>query len=111
MNIEDFRSFCLSLGEVEEKIPFGHFSPRFASVLVFYIGGHMFCLTDMDSFHMVNIATTPAEKGGILERYGCVGVPLNPALKNWISIRLGEDMKDAEVYRLVARAYEIVKAR
>ena len=42
MNIEDYREFCLSLGEdVEEKLPFTAF--RYASgVLAFYVHGHMF---------------------------------------------------------------------
>ena len=42
MNIEDYRNYCLSLGEdVEEKFPFTAF--RYAgNVLVFYVCGHMF---------------------------------------------------------------------
>ncbi len=38
MNIEDFRDYCLSLGnpgEVEEKTPFGKFARRYESILVF----------------------------------------------------------------------------
>lgn len=111
MNIEELRDFCLGLGEVDEKIPFGRFSPRFSSVLVLYIGGHMFCLVDMDSFDTVTIASEPEEKEALMGRYACVGEPQNPALKNWVSIRLGEELKDAGIFRLVARAYEIVKAR
>ena len=42
MNIEDYRNYCLSLGDdVEERMPFKAF--RYASeVLVFYVCGHMF---------------------------------------------------------------------
>ena len=41
MNIEDYREFCLSLGEdIEEKLPFQKFKNG-EGVLVFYVMGHM----------------------------------------------------------------------
>ena len=42
MNLEEFREYCLSLGEVEEKLPFAKM-PGGDSVLVFYVSGHTFC--------------------------------------------------------------------
>ena len=50
MNIEDYREYCLSLGEdMEEKLPFTAF--RYASgVLVFYVHGHMFSFFDCNNF-------------------------------------------------------------
>ena len=42
MNIEDYREYCLSLGEdIEEKLPFQKFKNG-EGVLVFYVMGHMF---------------------------------------------------------------------
>ena len=42
MNIEDYREYCLSLGEdIEEKLPFQKFKGG-EGVLVFYVMGHMF---------------------------------------------------------------------
>ena len=42
MNIEDYREYCLSLGEdIEEKLPFQKFKSG-EGVLVFYVMGHMF---------------------------------------------------------------------
>ena len=42
MNIEDYREYCLSLGDdVEEKLPFTAFHHA-SGVLVFYVHGHMF---------------------------------------------------------------------
>lgn len=49
MNIEELRDFCLSLGDVTEKTPFGKFARRFDSVLAFYVCGHIFCMTDRKS--------------------------------------------------------------
>ena len=40
MNIEDYREYCLSLGEdIEEKLPFQKFKNG-EGVLVFYVSGH-----------------------------------------------------------------------
>ncbi len=50
MNIEEFREYCLSLGEVKEKMPFGKFAQRFDSLLVFYVLDHMFCFVDIEDF-------------------------------------------------------------
>ena len=46
MNIEDYREYCLSLGDdVEEKLPFTAFHHA-SGVLVFYVHGHMFSFFD-----------------------------------------------------------------
>ena len=51
MNVEEYRDYCLSLGEdVEEKLPFVKFKNG-DSVLVFYVCGHMFCFFDLNDFH------------------------------------------------------------
>ena len=113
MNIEDFREYCLSLGDdVTEKTPFGKFARRYDSVLVFYVAGHMFCLTDMNDFSSIDVRSTPEE---IEKLYvmspSAVGKPINKAMKVWISLYLGRDMSDNEVRALVKRAYEIIKTK
>ena len=59
MNIEDYREYCLSLGEdMEEKLPFTAF--RYASgVLVFYVHGHMFSFFDCDNFSVITLKCQP----------------------------------------------------
>ena len=59
MNIEDYREYCLSLGEdVEEKLPLTAF--RYASgVLVFYVHGHMFSFFDCDNFSVITLKCQP----------------------------------------------------
>lgn len=94
---------------VTEKTPFGKFSPRFDSTLVFYVLDHMFCLIDMDDFNSVSFRSTPEEIDDIKTHYLSAHNPLNQALKFWVRIDLNEDMSDSEVYSYVRRAYEIVK--
>ena len=62
MNIEDYREFCLSLGEdIEEKLPFQKFKNG-EGVLVFYVMGHMFSFFDCNDFskHWIGINPTTA---------------------------------------------------
>ena len=75
MNIEELREYCLSLGEVEEKMPFGKFARRYDSVLVFYVMGHIFCMTDIDDFSYVNVKSTPSELEALKAEHTSLGSP------------------------------------
>ena len=60
MNIEDYREYCLSLGEdIEEKLPFQKFKNG-EGVLVFYVMGHMFSFFPKHWIG-INPATAPDE--------------------------------------------------
>lgn len=109
MNIEKFRDYCLSMAGVTEKTPFGKFSPRYDSLLVFYVCDHMFCMVDMDDFTSVSFRSTPEEIAKITERYSAVTAPVNKAMKYWLTVNLNEDMSDSEIYSHVRQAYEIIK--
>lgn len=111
MNIEEFRNHCLSLGEVEEKTPFGKFARRYDSILVFYVEGHMFCFIDIDNFTFVNVRSTPDEIEVLRSTHYSVEAPLNRSLRYWIQIRLNGDIPDSEILRLIDRAFEIVKTK
>ena len=61
MNIEELRTYCLSLETVEEKFPFAKIKGG-ESVLVFYVCNHMFAMVDLDDSDIVNIKCQP-ERG------------------------------------------------
>lgn len=111
MNIEEFRDYCLAMGEVTEKTPFGRFARRYDSILVFYVLEHMFCFVDMDDFTYVTVKSTPDEIDEIRMNYSSVSNPLNQSLRHWIRLNLNGDVSDSEIYSLVKRAYEIVKTK
>lgn len=111
MNIEDFRRFCLSLGDVTEKMPFGKFARRYDSILVFYVCGHMFCMIDIDDFRYVTVRSTEDEISDMQSRCASVGRPLNPSLKYWMQIDLDGDVSWKEILALVVRAYGLVESR
>lgn len=109
MNIEELREYCLSLGEVEEKMPFGKFARRYDSLLVFYVMGHIFCMTDIDDFSYVNVKSTPSELEALKAEHTSLGSPLNRGMKDWASLVLDGDIPDSKVYALISRSYEIIK--
>lgn len=109
MNIEDFRTYCLSLEGVTEKIPFGKFAKRFDSTLVFYVLGHMFCIVDIDNFTSVTVRSIPEEIEQLRQTYTSVEPPGNPTLRYWIQLNLNGDIPNPEIYAYVNRAYTIVR--
>ena len=111
MNIEELRDYCLSMKGVTEKTPFGKFARRYESILVFYILDHMFCFADMDSFTSVTVKSTPEEIEEIRMKHFSVSNPLNQSLRHWIQLNLNGDISDSEIYALVKRSYDIVRAK
>ncbi len=109
MNLEKFREYCLSLGDVSEKMPFGKFAAKFDSILAFYVLGHMFCFIDIDNFTFVDLRSTEDEIARMRDTYDSVGDPLNQSKKYWIRLRFDGDIPDAEIYESIRSAFETVK--
>ena len=107
MNIEELRNYCLSLGEVDEKLPFSKFKGG-DTVLVFYVNGHMFCYFDIEAYEVVSVKCQPERISDLFECHSCLGSPFNMSPKHWIGIRIKE-CDDALVKELVGNSYEIVK--
>lgn len=111
MNIEDFREYCLGLEGATEKTPFGKFARRYDSILVFYICGHMFCMTDMDDFTSVTVKLLPEEIEEKRQRYRSAIKPTHMHEKHWVELHLNGDIPPLEIQALVKRSYDIVKAK
>lgn len=108
MNIEEFRDYCLSLPQVEEKMPFGAF--RWASsILAFYVGGKIFCFIDIEKCDLCTLKCDPSLIDGLKSQYSAVGRPFNMNPKYWIGVSLNEDVDDITLRSLIKASYEIVK--
>lgn len=110
-NPEAYREFCLALGDVAEKMPFGKFAARYETILALYVEGHMFTYADVADFHTIYIKVNPGTIDDLYADYECVGPPMNMSKRHWISVRIGEDMPDKEVQELIRKAFDIVKAK
>ena len=110
MNIEDYREYCLSLGEdVEEKLPFTAF--HYASgVLVFYVHDHMFSFFNCDNYSVITLKCQPDRIEELKARYDCIGMPSNESSKYWIGIN-PDAAPDDLLQELTRNSYEIVKAK
>ena len=110
MNIEDYREYCLSLGEdVEEKLPFTAF--RYASgVLAFYVHGHMFSFFDCDHFSVITLKCQPERIEDLKAQHECIGKPFNESPKYWIGVN-PDTAPDELLKQLTRNSYEIVKAK
>ena len=108
MNIEVFREFCLSLGDVEEKLPFAKMSGG-DSVLAFYVNGHTFCYCDIDDFQTVIVKCQPERIPELLETTKGVCLPDNHFnAKYWIGLET-QVIETETLKALVANSYEIVR--
>lgn len=107
MNVEEIRSYCLSLApEVVENFPFQKFKAA-QNVLAFYIGGHIFCYFDIDDLNCVTVKCHAADIPMLLEQYDCLDHPYNSNHKYWVGI--DATRADANlVERLIAASFVIV---
>ena len=110
MNIEDYRGYCLSLGnDVEEKLPFTAF--KYASeVLVFYVSGHMFSFFDCNDLSVVTLKCQPERIEELKAEYCCIGKPFNESPKYWIGVN-PDTAPDELLKELTRNSYEIVKVK
>ena len=111
MNIEEFRDYCLSLPDVTEATPFEKFSRGRYTILVFYVGEHMFCYFNIDDFRFITIKCDPALMPELKERYQAIGEPFNGDKRHWISVEVNSDVSDNELRELVQKSYELVKKK
>ena len=109
MNLEEFREFCLSLGEVEEKLPFAKM-PGGDTLLVFYVSGHTFCYCDLHEFTVVVKCQTEriAELLGTADGVELPDNHFNP--KYWIGINL-QTIDTELLQELTRNSFEIVKGK
>lgn len=110
MNIEEFREFCLSLPESNEKMPFQAFRAA-QSILAFYVGGKIFCFFNIDDFAACTVKCDPELIDELKARYKAVSNPYNMSRKYWISIRFNEDMPDDEIRYWTQKSYDLVSKK
>jgi len=110
MNVEEYREYCLSLGEgIEEKFPFTKFKNG-EGVLVFYVCSHMFSYFDCDEFSVISLKCQPERIIDLKEQYACISNPFNESPKHWLGIN-PNTAPEALLKDLTRNSYEIVKAK
>lgn len=104
MNVEDFRTYCLSKNGVSECFPFDE------STLVFKVMDKMFALTGLDKPEFtVNLKSDPAYAEELRASYGSVRPGYHMSKKHWNTIHLDSGELDLKlIYELIDQSYNLV---
>lgn len=102
MNLEELRTYCLSLPEVTEDMPFGE------DFLVFRIYGKIFALTDMNSIpSYVNLKCDPEKALELREEYAEITAGYHMNKKHWNTLQI-EKLPNGLVQELIRHSYDEV---
>ena len=103
MNIEDFRTYCLSQKGVTEEFPFGE------DTLVFKVMGKVFALTGLDSEEFkVNLKCDPDRAIELREEFSAIQPGYHMNKKHWNTVAFEEDLDDDFLEALVKHSYDLV---
>jgi predicted DNA-binding protein (MmcQ/YjbR family) len=102
MNIESYRSYCLTKKGVTEEFPFGE------EALVFKVMGKMFALTDVTEFSSVNLKVEPEQGAEIREQYPSVQPGYHMNKKHWITVLMDGSVPDKLFKQWIDNSYELV---
>jgi predicted DNA-binding protein (MmcQ/YjbR family) len=103
MNIEEFRSYCLSKEETQECFPFGE------NTLVFKVAGKMFALTSLaESEFSVNLKCDPAIAIELREEYPAVQPGYHMNKKHWNTVYIDSSAGDHLIKKWIDHSYDLV---
>ena len=104
MNIEELRTYCISLKGVTEDFPFDK------STLVFKVMGKMFGLTNLDSFESINLKCDPETGVQLREQYSSVLPGYHMNKKHWITVLMDGSIPDGLILQWIDQSYQLVVA-
>lgn len=111
MNIEDFRSYCLSLKGVHEKMPFEKAASEYdRNLLVFCVADKWFCFVNIDVFDFCNLKCDPEQIADLQDRYEGIKPGYHMNKKHWISVYFAKDVPEEVIRDLVRQSYDRVVA-
>lgn len=103
MDIETFRSYCLSKKGVEETFPFDEVT------LVFKVMGKMFAVTGLDSEEFkVNLKCDPERSVELREEYEEITSGWHMNKTHWNTVFFEGDLDEELLYELIDHSYDLV---
>ncbi|MCU0394470.1 MAG: MmcQ/YjbR family DNA-binding protein [Chitinophagaceae bacterium] len=104
MDLEQLRTYCLSLPAVTESFPFDE------STLVFKVAGKIFLLTDVDDFESMNLKCDPERAIELRERYAAVLPGYHMNKKHWNTVVMDGSIPHKLLLEWVRHSYDLVVA-
>lgn len=102
MDIESYRTYCLSKKGVTEEFPFDN------ETLVFKVMGKMFALTSVTNFSSINLKCDPEEAIGLRETYEAVQPGYHMNKKHWNTVLMDGTLSDKLVLSWIDKSYLLV---
>ena len=110
MNIEDFRTYCLSFKGVSEKMPFGKASTEYDRNLLVFSVCEWFCFVNVDVFDFCKVICRPEQSEELQERYEGMRPGYHMNKRHWLSFCFNRDVPDSLIRSLVRQSYDLVVA-
>ncbi len=109
MNIEDFRAYCLSFKDVEDRMAFDRAPSEYdRNLLLFSVRDKWFCFVNIDVFDFCTIKCDPELSQELQDRYEGVRPGYHMNKTHWISVYFDRDVPEGTIRELVKRSYELV---
>ena len=104
MDIEWIRRHCMALPHTTEQVQWGY-------DLVFKIGGKMYAVTPLEPAPTcLSFKCSPDNFAELIERPHVIPAPYM-ARAQWVALETEDALSRAEIKKLLAEAYNLVKAR
>lgn len=107
MNIESYRTYCLSKKGVTESLPF----PKLQNVLVFKVGKKMFTATDIDTFSSFSVKCNPDTMHELRAEYPAMQMPSYFSHKHWSKVIIDGSISDQLLEEWLDQSYDLVVAK
>ena len=104
MDIEAYRSYCISKKGVTESFPF----PKLTDILVFKVLGKMFSATDISSFQSISVKAEPNQIEELRARFSCLDTQPYMSKKHWNKVMLDNSVSDDLIHQWIDTSYELV---
>lgn len=105
MNVEELREYCLSLPKVEENQPWTE--PQYEMLVTYKVGGKWFVLANLDE-KFIDVKCDPEVIADMQSRYKGAFPAWHMNKDHWLGIRLGSDLPDTTIKRLIKDGYELI---
>ncbi|WP_298900544.1 MmcQ/YjbR family DNA-binding protein [uncultured Psychroserpens sp.] len=107
MNIEDYRTYCLSKKGVTESLPF----PKLQNILVFKVMGKMFTATDIDTFSSFSIKCVPETIDDLRAEYASLQEPSYFSKNHWSKVIMDGSIPNTLLYEWLDISYGLVVSK
>jgi predicted DNA-binding protein (MmcQ/YjbR family) len=106
MDVESFRSYCLSKAGVTESTPFGE------DTLVFKVGGKIFALISLDAVPpRSNLKCDPDRALDLRDRYEQVLPGYHMNKRHWNTVILDGAIGDKVVIEMIDHSFDLVQSK